>query len=116
MCSQLATINSLSDRIIIKGKCDHNELQSLPLDNAVIICDCEGYELELLDPEIIPILKQVRLLVELHDMFVPGLSGKLLPRAIFFLFPAPSGLMWLPSTPFCTMSLTLNRLCEKYKI
>ncbi len=79
-CAQLASLNGVTNRVIVRGKCDSDELQSLPLDGAVVICDCEGYELELLDPVKVPELSRAILLVELHDCFVPGLSDKLLER------------------------------------
>jgi hypothetical protein len=44
------------------------------------MCDCEGFELDLLDPARIPELETVDILVELHDFIRPGLTADLLSR------------------------------------
>jgi len=80
LCLKLARLNGVAGRIIIRGECTISELQALHLEEAVVVCDCEGCELELLDPVEVPWLTRATLLVELHDCFVPGLSEKLLPR------------------------------------
>jgi precorrin-6B methylase 2 len=67
LCTAMARINSVSDHITVAGKCDVEHLNSLPLDRALIICDCEGGEIDLLCPELIPGLTSADILVELHD-------------------------------------------------
>jgi hypothetical protein len=47
---------------------------------SLIFCDCEGYELHLLDPAIVPGLEKTAIIVELHDVWVPGLAERLLAR------------------------------------
>jgi SAM-dependent methyltransferase len=79
-CTELVKLNGLTGRVIVREKCDKSELESLPLEGAVIISDCEGYELDLLDPGKVPGLSKAILIVELHDCLVPGLSDELLPR------------------------------------
>lgn len=79
-CARLVRLNGVAERIILRGECTRSELRALPLEGAMIVCDCEGCELELLDPVEVPGLTKATLLVELHDCFVPGLSEKLLPR------------------------------------
>jgi len=80
LCSELAKRNGVADRVVLRGGCDVAELRGIPLEGAAIICDCEGYELELLEPAAAPQLSLASLLVELHDALVPGLSDALLPR------------------------------------
>lgn len=63
----MAQINSVSDRITVAGKCDIEHLNALSIDRALIICDCEGGEIDLLCPELIPGLISADILVELHD-------------------------------------------------
>jgi hypothetical protein len=47
----------------------------------LIVCDVEeGYELEILQPHIAKSLRYCDLLVELHDIYRPGLSKILLKR------------------------------------
>ncbi len=80
MCKELGTLNGIEEHLVIRGQCDCEELESLPLDNALIMCDCEGYELELLCLDKAPSLKHARLLVELHDCLVPGITAELQHR------------------------------------
>ena len=81
LCEKLAVENECGERVCVRGRCDAGELVNvLTARPALVFCDCEGFELELLDPRQAPALKQCDILVELHDNFVPGLSEKLLPR------------------------------------
>lgn len=80
LCSELAQLNGVAERIIIRGECHRNDLRTLPLEGSVILSDCEGYELELLDPQEVPLLAKATLLVELHDFVKPGLAETVLSR------------------------------------
>ncbi len=40
----------------------------------VLLVDCEGYEVTLMDPAAAPKLRGWRALVELHDFAVPGIA------------------------------------------
>jgi hypothetical protein len=79
-CLEMAQKNGVDNRIIIGGFCNRFILSQLPLMNSLVICDCEGYELELLDPKIIPELTKSFLLVELHDDFNPIISDLIIQR------------------------------------
>ena len=74
LCSALSTLNHLQDRVIVFGKCDSLALNALLTNRSLLICDCEGYEEELLRPELTPALSQTDILVELHDHIRPGVS------------------------------------------
>jgi hypothetical protein len=68
LLQETAERNSVKN-LEIRGACDVAAL-STELEAGVktlIICDVEGYETELLDPERIPGLRHVSVLVELHD-------------------------------------------------
>jgi len=80
LCARLASINDVSDRVMLRSRCDCEELLRLPLDGAVVICDCEGYEAELLCPDRVPSLRSALLLVEMHEMLVPGVTELLMGR------------------------------------
>ena len=62
----------------IKGECDPDHLRAAlsrcDLNSTCIIMDVEGYERTLLDPALIPDLKQVHVLFEVHDCFDPDLA------------------------------------------
>ena len=80
LCGELAELNGVSDRVAVEGRCDWATLGRLPLAGALVIVDCEGFELELLRPDQVPGLVHASILVELHDCFVPGLTSELLGR------------------------------------
>lgn len=70
-CRQLAKLNEVENRVYLHEGCTHEELTRLIDDRTLIICDCEGFEVELLDPSRVPALRQADILVELHDRLVP---------------------------------------------
>lgn len=64
--------------------CDTNTLLNFPYrGKTLVICDCEGYELELFTEEVIKKCKEVDFLIELHDIINPVISGKLLANFQF---------------------------------
>jgi precorrin-6B methylase 2 len=81
LCKKMAEVNEVQNRVIVGEKCDPQTLKKLPLDtNALIVCDCEGYEKNLFSKEIIPYLANCRLLVEVHDVLDITISSELMNR------------------------------------
>ena len=80
LCNEMARINGVDGRVITQKECTHQDLQTLATPGCLIICDCEGCELELLQPSAVPALADCDLLVELHDVLKPGLTNELLGR------------------------------------
>ena len=80
MCHELAEINGVMDRITVQGLCDYETLSKIPLNNALLICDAEGFEEELLKPETVTGLCSCDILVELHDFLRPGVTPLLSNR------------------------------------
>ena len=80
LCKGMARVNNVADRVVIGAECTIATLQELTGKNCLVLSDCEGSELELLRPDLVPGLADCDLLVELHDCFRPGLSEALLPR------------------------------------
>jgi hypothetical protein len=74
LCRQLAEKNGVADRVITGGRCEVSHLAALPLSRSLVFCDCEGFEMELLRPDVIPQLRSADILVELHDCFVPDVT------------------------------------------
>jgi hypothetical protein len=72
--ARLAQLNGVHDRLSIRESCDPQALAAAlaASPSALVICDVEGYEVELLDPERVPDLARTDLLVEVHDSRVPG--------------------------------------------
>ncbi|MGF1465712.1 MAG: hypothetical protein ACFCGT_06230 [Sandaracinaceae bacterium] len=71
--------NGVGDRVEVRGTCDVEGLAHALEDGsgAAVVCDVEGYEQVLIDPERVPALAAAHLLVEVHDGRVPGVSGEL---------------------------------------
>ena len=79
---RLAETNGVRDRLDIRNSCDPTNLgESLRASGAqLIVCDVEGYEIELLDPERVPDLRGVDILVEVHDGRVPECGERIAHR------------------------------------
>lgn len=68
LCSQMAAMNDVADRILNSSFCDADTLRSVsPGSRGLIISDCEGYELNLFSEDVVPCLASHDILIELHD-------------------------------------------------
>lgn len=67
--ARIAGINSLNDRMVPGGFCRPADLEAVlaPARSPLVISDCEGGELDLLDPLAVPELRRARIVVEIHD-------------------------------------------------
>ena len=78
LCSQMAKVNNIEDRVIIKATCTAKELGDFKFTGkALIVCDCEGYEKYLFDEENLNNLKNCDLLIETHDFIDLGISSRM---------------------------------------
>jgi hypothetical protein len=65
----LAAANAVADRVITRGLCTAADLTALPLTGRpLIISDCEGAEVTLLDPRAVPALTMCDILLEFHPL------------------------------------------------
>ena len=80
LCASLSNLNGVSSMVKIAGWCDHSVLKGIEGDRVLLISDCEGYELDLLDPREVPALLGWDILVELHDPWRPGITPTILSR------------------------------------
>lgn len=81
MISELADMNG-TPKVTVLGLCEAKDLASVMKGNEVtlVICDTEGYERELLDPEAVPALRHAWILVELHDFVHHGIKEMIADR------------------------------------
>jgi hypothetical protein len=79
-CTQMARQNEVADRVTISGACTLNDLRELTARRALLFVDCEGAELDLLQPTALPGLEHCDVLVEFHDFINPAISSTLLSR------------------------------------
>lgn len=64
---RLATLNCVRDRLQIRAACNHSDLDTLSRGETLVVCDTEGFETQLLDPEIASSLRHDDILVEVHE-------------------------------------------------
>jgi hypothetical protein len=77
-----ARLNTVTDRLEIRGKCEPEDLERVLADTPrpFVICDAEGYEAMLIDPAAVPSLRRALILVELHEFVEKGISEKIRER------------------------------------
>jgi hypothetical protein len=79
-CRHAAILNSVDKRLQVVGKCDGSSLAAFDLEDALIIMDCEGAEVDILSANLLAKLSRTWIMVELHDALRPGVSRTLWQR------------------------------------
>jgi hypothetical protein len=79
-CRKLAELNGVAERVHIEGACGPEELRKLTAERTLVVCDCEGYEMELLAPGNFAQPQACEIIVELHDSIDATISGTILAR------------------------------------
>jgi hypothetical protein len=74
LCERMARLNGVADRVTVEGECTTERLGALVTGSTLLVCDCEGCELELLRPDLVPGLATCDVMVELHDWADPNMS------------------------------------------
>ena len=80
LCRGMSKLNGIENRVSISGKCGTDEMNTLLTKSSLIVCDCEGFESELLRPDLATNLKFADILVEFHEHLSSGLTSLLLSR------------------------------------
>lgn len=82
LIKQMAEMNGVAQRLSIRGLCDAGLLLDCLSDStkSLVVMDVEGSESAMLDPVIVPKLKESYILVELHDFLSEGVSASILKR------------------------------------
>lgn len=74
-CKEMAVLNKVEHQIKLDYLCSPDMLSDFKFtQRGLIICDCEGYELELFQPFVINNLKNCDLIIEQHDFINPQIS------------------------------------------
>jgi hypothetical protein len=79
---RLAKLNKVEDRVEIRGICDLDSLRD-SLKNAkkpAVICDCEGAEDFLMDPQAVAGLRSAVMIIEIHEDYAVGVSARIRER------------------------------------
>jgi predicted RNA methylase len=79
---RMADLNGVRDRILVHGVCDVPALQRWidPASRTLLIMDVEGAEKKLLDPDLLPALRTVHVIVEIHDYADPEIGDVIRAR------------------------------------
>jgi len=82
LCAEMAELNGVRDRINIAGECKKESLQSINFNEGrvLVICDCEGGEYELINPENF-ITSETDFIIELHDVSVDKIKNRKLAES-----------------------------------
>jgi SAM-dependent methyltransferase len=80
LCREMALANGVADRVQVGGIMGHADFDLCKTRRAVVICDIEGAEDDLLDPIRAPGLAHADILVESHECMKPGLTQRLKDR------------------------------------
>ncbi|MFM2044617.1 MAG: hypothetical protein RLY86_3193, partial [Pseudomonadota bacterium] len=98
---RLAAMNGVADRVRIGGRFCGDDFSRYPAGDTLVICDIEGAEDELLDPQLYPALAGFDIIVELHECPKPGLSDRMAARfaATHNITRVPHGGREIPDIP-----------------
>jgi len=80
ICRSLAEANGVEDRLQLLGECRLEDLQRLPHARSFVLCDCEGAEDHLMQPQSVPLLQRASAIVELHEHVSPGITQRITGR------------------------------------
>lgn len=64
---RLAALNGVTDRVRVRTFCRHSDVDALSAGRTLVVCDIEGFEAQLLDPQAAPSLSRDDILVEVHE-------------------------------------------------
>lgn len=78
--SALAASNHVGARVKVGGKLTHADFDICRAQETTVICDIEGGEDSLLDPDRAKGLRRANILVEVHENMIPGLTQRLHDR------------------------------------
>lgn len=79
-CAELAAKNGVGDRVIIGETFTPEGFEAFAGRRCLVIVDIEGAEDDLLRPDLSPALAGMDLIVETHDVYRPGVLGRLIER------------------------------------
>ena len=73
--------NNLTNKLTLFGEATGENVAPLITDKTLLICDCEGGEVDILNPDLFPQYKKIdTAIVELHDFMRPGIKEALTSR------------------------------------
>ncbi|HEY1923336.1 MAG TPA: hypothetical protein VGG44_11355 [Tepidisphaeraceae bacterium] len=82
LLSRLAQLNGVENRMVLEGRCELESLRD-SLESAkrpAVICDCEGGEDFLINPDAVAKLRSAMMIVEIHEEHAPGVASHIRER------------------------------------
>lgn len=79
-CKALAEKNGVADRIQIGALFKPEDFSAYAGQRVLLLCDIEGGERELLNPELAPALKGMDIILESHECLIPGITREIIRR------------------------------------
>lgn len=79
-CRAVAELNGVAERVQVGGLFEGADFARFAGRKTWLVMDIEGGERELLDPAAYPALRDMTVLVECHDCFVPGMRDEIARR------------------------------------
>lgn len=80
VCAELATQNGVADRVTVGALFRPEDFATYAGEKALVLCDIEGAEKDLLNPAITPALAGMDVIVEAHECLIPGITQLLIGR------------------------------------
>lgn len=79
-CAELARRNGVEDRVLINGEFVGELFERFVDKKALVIIDAEGFEDDLMKPQLYPALQHLNIIMETHPGFRPGVVERMLER------------------------------------
>lgn len=82
ICRKAVAANGVDNRVVVEGACSIDALRRLMTENGrmLLLVDCEGAELEFLNPSVLPGLRACDIIVECHDFLNRSITQTLRQR------------------------------------
>ena len=80
VCTELAARNNISERVTVGALFKPEDFATYAGERVLVLCDIEGGERDLLNPETAPALVGMDLIVESHECLIPGITKLLIDR------------------------------------
>jgi hypothetical protein len=80
VCAALAEKNGVSDRVSVGALFKREDFAAYAGQRVLVVCDIEGAERELLDPQAAPALADMDFIIESHECITPGITKLLMER------------------------------------
>ncbi len=81
LAKKLYELNGLQNQFLLKGEATAANVHPYVTSDTLLVCDCEGAEVDILDPSVYPSYREIKTaIIELHDHLRPGLKKILMER------------------------------------